>query len=134
MYIKIAPGRSPKELFVAYLAALNSHVRFSPLDLSPYMNSTLNFNNRPITISQYEGALLHAMDASPDFNIDVQIIVAEGTNIATRFLLTCTPDSEFKGTLPTGEQVQYIEHVFYRFNGIDGKCSELFTLEEKLSK
>ncbi|RKF57451.1 hypothetical protein OnM2_074049 [Erysiphe neolycopersici] len=118
---------SHKTTFLAYIEALNTHKpQTSTLDLSNYMHSELTVNNETYTLSEYETSLLKLMNAASDFHISVQKLVVEGPTVATRFLVTCTPEKQYMGYPPNGKRIEYAEHVFYRFNGT--KCCEISAL------
>ncbi|RKF84241.1 hypothetical protein GcM1_133001 [Golovinomyces cichoracearum] len=125
--VLIFPSQSsPKSLFLAYIQEINNHVPNTPLDLSKYMQPILLVNNKTFSLSQYEESLLVLINAAPDFKIRVQLLVVEGTTIATRFLVSCTPRSQFKGYPSNGKRIEYAEHVFYHLEG--GKISEVSAL------
>ncbi|RKF65988.1 hypothetical protein GcM3_114016 [Golovinomyces cichoracearum] len=126
MVLIIPSKSSPKSLFLAYIQEINNHVPNTPLDLSKYMQPILLVNNQTFSLSQYEESLLVLINAAPDFKIRVQLLVVEGTTIGTRFLVSCTPRSQFKGYPPNGKRIEYAEHVFYRLEG--SKISEVSAL------
>ncbi|KAI0996414.1 hypothetical protein K3495_g11767 [Podosphaera aphanis] len=117
-----------KAIFLAYINALNSHIRHTSLDLSPFMHPKLIVNNAPFTLLEYENSLASLIDAARDFHIEVKFLVVEGTSVATRFLLSCTPESQFMGYPPNENRVEFAEHVFYRFEG--DKCCEINALKD----
>ncbi|KAI6248771.1 hypothetical protein HI914_02953 [Erysiphe necator] len=127
-----------KASFLAYIETLNTHKPQTPLDLSNFMQPLIVVNNETYTLSEYETSLLNLMNAAPDFHISVQKLIAEGSTIATRFLVTCTPEQLYMGFSPNGKRIEYAEHVFYRFCG--KKCCEISALidikavESQLSK
>lgn len=60
--------------------------------------------------------------AFPDFEIAVETLIAEGDEVAVRFVLNGTHKGEFMGVPPTGRKVEVPGHVFYRIR--DGKIVE----------
>jgi steroid delta-isomerase-like uncharacterized protein len=57
--------------------------------------------------------------AFPDFSLAVESMVAEGDEVAARFVLKGTHQGEFMGIPATGKKVAVPGHVFYRLR--DGK-------------
>jgi steroid delta-isomerase-like uncharacterized protein len=60
--------------------------------------------------------------AFPDFQIAVETFVAEGDDVAVRFVLKGTHRGEFMGIPATGKKVEVPGHVFFRLR--DGKIVE----------
>lgn len=60
--------------------------------------------------------------AFPDFQIAVETLIAEGDEVAVRFVLKGTHNGEFMGVPPTGKKVEVPGHVFYRLR--EGKIVE----------
>jgi steroid delta-isomerase-like uncharacterized protein len=57
-----------------------------------------------------------------DFRIELESIIAEGDEVATRFILSGTHRGEFMGVQPTGKKVELAGEAFYRLR--DGKIVE----------
>jgi steroid delta-isomerase-like uncharacterized protein len=55
--------------------------------------------------------------AFPDFRLAVQSLIAEGDEVAVRFVLHGTHKGEFMGVPATGREVAIPGHVFYRLRG-----------------
>jgi steroid delta-isomerase-like uncharacterized protein len=60
--------------------------------------------------------------AFPDFRLAIKSVVAEGDEVAVRFVLEGTHKAEFMGVPATGKKVEVPGHVFYRLR--DGKIVE----------
>jgi steroid delta-isomerase-like uncharacterized protein len=57
-----------------------------------------------------------------NFRIELESIIAEGDEVATRFVLSGTHKGEFMGVQPTGKKVELAGEAFYRLR--DGKIVE----------
>lgn len=70
----------------------------------------LNRNAFPSFIAGFPAAF-------PDFRIAVESVIAEGDEVAVRFVLNGTHKGEFMGIPATGKKVEVPGHVFYRLRG-----------------
>jgi steroid delta-isomerase-like uncharacterized protein len=55
--------------------------------------------------------------AFPDFHLAVESLIAEGDEVAARFVLAGTHEGDFMGVPATGKKVAVPGHVFYRLRG-----------------
>ena len=83
-----------------------------------------------------QGAMM-LRQAFPDFHIDLDDIVADEDRVAVRLTLQGTHTGEFLGFAPTGRQVKYVSHEFYRIaDGVfaeEWMCSDTATLFQQLA-
>ena len=56
------------------------------------------------------------VDAIPDLQFTPEILLADHNVVACRLFFECNPRRAFQGFEPTGTQVSFSEHVFYRFD------------------
>lgn len=74
-------------------------------------------------------AFFHA--AFPDIHYTVEVILAEGDKVATRFTFRGTHQGEFLGVAPTGKQIQETGIDIFRI--VDGKLQECWVNWDALS-
>jgi predicted ester cyclase len=76
--------------------------------------------------------------AFPDVHIELDDFVADENRVAVRLTLQGTHTGEFLGFAPTGRQVKYVSHEFYRVaDGVfaeDWVCSDTATLFQQLTE
>jgi predicted ester cyclase len=84
-----------------------------------------------------QGAVM-IRQAFPDLRIDLDDIVADEERVAVRLTLQGTHTGEFLGFAPTGRQVKYVSHEFYRVaDGIFAEewvCKDTATLFQQLAE
>ena len=68
--------------------------------------------------------------AFPDLHIDVEDLIGEGEMLAWRLQVTGTHKAEFRGVPPTGTEIEFSAHYFFRFR--DGKIVERWTNFDRL--
>ena len=69
------------------------------------------------------------VDAIPDLQFTPEILLADDNVVACRLFFRCTPQREFLGFKPTGTQISFPEHVFYRFD--DRRIVEVWSVIDK---
>jgi len=109
-----------------YLRCLNER-RWS--DLDEYVADDLSYNGNRMTLADYRALLDADTRATPDLQYQPELLVADGDMVACRLHFQCTPRHTFLGIEPTGEQVCFAEHVFYRFDG--RRIVEVWSLIDK---
>jgi predicted ester cyclase len=112
----------------AYLDVLNER-RLE--DLVHYVADRLTYNDETLTGRDYRHLIATDIAAAPDLVYDPHIVVVSGQTVACRLLFRCTPRDRFLGFIPTGEQLRFAEHVFYRFE--DGRISAVWSLIDRWS-
>jgi predicted ester cyclase len=110
----------------AYLDALNER-RLD--DLVHYVQDELSYNGETMTRREYRDMIAADIAAIPDLVFDAHIIVASGDQVACRLVFDCTPQHEFLGFSPNGEQLLFAEHVFYHFR--DGRIAAVSSLIDR---
>lgn len=122
----VTPDRDVSAIYRNYLSCLNER-RWA--DLGEYVADDLSYNGRPMRLADYRTMLEGDTDAIPDLQFHAELLVADGDVVACRLFFRCTPQSTFLGFEPTGEQVAFPEHVFYRFR--DGRIVEVWSVIDK---
>lgn len=84
-----------------------------------------------------QGAMM-LRQAFPDLHIELDDIVADENRVAVRLTLQGTQTGEFLGWAPTGRQVKYVSHEFYRVaDGLfveEWVCSDTASLFQQLAE
>ncbi len=74
----------------------------------------------------------------PDLRARIDVVVAEGDQVALRLTFRGTHQGEFLGIPATGRTIEYVSHEFYRI--VDGVvteewiCSDMATLHSQLNQ
>lgn len=75
-------------------------------------------------------------EAFPDFQVEVEDLVAAGDRVALRVRITGTHTGEFQGIPATGRRISYVSHEFYRLVGDsvaeEWICSDMASLFAQL--
>ncbi|WNG85436.1 ester cyclase [Mycobacterium sp. ITM-2016-00317] len=58
--------------------------------------------------------------AIPDLQFHAEIVVAQHDVLGAVLPFRCTPEQRFRSFEPTGAQISFTEHVFYRFRPTPG--------------
>lgn len=106
-----------------YLACLNDR-RWD--DLGECVSDDVVRNGERLGLSGYRAMLEADTQAIPDLQFNAEILMADERNVACRLVFTCTPKRTFLGVEPTGQQVTFAEHVFYRFE--HGRIAQVWSV------
>ena len=109
-----------------YLACLNER---QWTRLGEYVADQLSYNGRHMTLDDYRAMLEGDTRAIPDLQFHPELLVADDRVVACRLYFRCTPRHAFQGFEPTGRQVEFAEHVFYRFR--ERRIVEVWSLIDK---
>jgi predicted ester cyclase len=115
------------DVYRAYLQCLNE--RQWPR-LGEFVADQLSYNGRRMTLQDYKAMLEGDVDAIPDLQFRPEVLIADGDVVACRLFFECTPRHTFLGFEPTGGQVSFPEHVFYRFDD-DRRIAEVWSVIDK---
>jgi predicted ester cyclase len=102
-----------RQHYLDYIAVLNDR-RFE--DLAGFVAGELSYNDQPTTRLQYQRDRQDEVEAIPDLRFNVGLLVVEGDLVACKLDFDCTPVKTFLGFQPSGNRIQFTEHVFYRFS------------------
>lgn len=120
---------SPEDLldvYRDYLRCLNE--RRWP-NLGEFVADELSYNGRRTSIGEYRAMLEGDVHAIPDLTFNPELLLADEHVVSCRLYFTCTPRHEFLGFAPTGGQVSFAEHVFYRFD--DRRIVEVWSVIDR---
>jgi predicted ester cyclase len=84
--------------------------------LKDFVADQLSYNGQRMTLRDYRAMLEADVDAIPDLQYRPELLLADDDIVACRLFFQCTPRHAFLGFEPTGRQVTFAEHVFYRFD------------------
>jgi predicted ester cyclase len=96
-----------------YLQCLNERQWYR---LKEFVADQLSYNGKRMTLGDYEAMLEADVNAMPDLQFRPEVLLADDDVVACRLFFQCTPRHAFLGFEPTGGQVSFAEHVFYRFD------------------
>ncbi|WNG85440.1 ester cyclase [Mycobacterium sp. ITM-2016-00317] len=111
------------ETYGRYLRCLNDR-RWE--DLGQYVCDDAIHNKRPLGLTGYREVLESDTAAIPDLQFHAEIVVAQHDVLGAVLTFHCTPEQRFRGLEPTGAQISFSEHVFYRFR--DSRIAEVWSL------
>jgi predicted ester cyclase len=113
-------------IYRSYLSCLNER---NWAKLGDYVADELSYNGRRMTLADYRAMLEDDVDAMPDLQYHPELLLADDHVVACRLYFRCTPRRAFLGFEPTGEQVSFCEHVFYRLD--EGRIVEVWSVIDK---
>jgi predicted ester cyclase len=114
------------DVYRDYLDCLNDR-RWD--DLGRFVAEDVVHNGKPLGLNGYRAMLESDTHAIPDLRFTAELLVADADLVACRLFFRCTPRHPWAGFEPTGTEVAFAEHVFYRFH--DGKIAEVWSLIDK---
>ncbi|TRW78718.1 ester cyclase [Mycolicibacterium sp. 018/SC-01/001] len=109
-----------------YLECLNSR-RWD--DLGHFVSDDVVHNGVRLRLSGYRAMLEDDTRAAPDLQFVPEILIADDQFVSCRLFFRCTPHHVFLGFEPTGRQVSFAEHAFYRFD--DGRITEVWSVIDR---
>jgi predicted ester cyclase len=113
-------------VYRAYLRCLNE--RQWPR-LGEFVADHLSYNGIRMSVHDYRAMLEADVHAIPDLQFHAEVLLADGDVVACRLFFHCTPQHTFLGFEPTGGQVSFPEHVFYRFE--DQRIVQVWSVIDK---
>jgi predicted ester cyclase len=109
-----------------YIDCLNSRTLE---DLGHFVNARLTYNQKAITLKDYQEMLAQNFEDIPDLYFEIDLLVAGEAHIASRLNFNCTPVGEFMGISVNGRKVSFSEHVFYKLT--HDKIGDVWSLIDK---
>lgn len=97
--------------------------------LGKFVADQLSYNGQRMTLRDYRAMLEADVDAIPDLQFHPEVLLANENVVACRLFFQCNPQRAFLGFEPTGGQVSFPEHVFYRFD--DRRIVEVWSVIDK---
>jgi predicted ester cyclase len=95
-----------------YIACLNQQ---DWPNLSQFVHEDVHYNGERIGLSGYREMLEDDFRAIPDLYFNIELLISEPPNVASRLRFDCTPTAMLFGLAVNGRRVQFAENVFYEF-------------------
>jgi predicted ester cyclase len=84
-------------------------------NLKQFVDDEVQYNGRLVGVKGYQDLLENDFRQIPDLYFDIQLIVSEGSQLASRLKFDCSPIAKFLGLDVNGKKVSFSENVFYEF-------------------
>jgi predicted ester cyclase len=114
------------DIYRDYIACLNR--RDWPA-LGQFVHNNVAHNARPFGLSGYRAMLEQDFREIADLHFNIELLVCDPPQIATRLKFDCTPAGKFLGLDVNGRRVSFCENVFYQFR--DGKIRQVWSIIDK---
>ncbi|KAK4176341.1 hypothetical protein QBC36DRAFT_9873 [Triangularia setosa] len=112
-----------------YIDAINSGVENMHREVKPFCKTGgVTHNGVHLSVDKYISLMRDAMDHVPDLKFQVHTCAVDERRqmIAARLEFVGTPVKSWMGALPTGDEVEWSEHVFYWLE--HGKISDVISI------
>jgi len=109
-----------------YIDCLN---RRDLASLGLYVSTSVVHNGNRLGLKGYQKMLAGNYEQIPDLRFNIQLLVAQGPNVAASLLFDCHPKAKFLGLDVNGRNVVFNENVFYRYE--DEKIREVWSVIDK---
>lgn len=97
--------------------------------LGQFVHDNVQHNGRSLGLAGYRAMLESDCEQIPDLYFDIQLLVANLTQVAARLQFDVTPEADFLGLPVNGRRVTFCENVFYAFQ--DGKILQVWSVIDK---
>jgi predicted ester cyclase len=114
------------DVYRDYIACLN---RQDWAKLGQFVDDDVHYNGRRIGLSGYRAMLEKDFREIPDLSFQIQLLVSDPPNIASRLAFSCTPMGKFLGLDVNGQRVSFAENVFYEFRS--RKIAQVWSIIDK---
>jgi predicted ester cyclase len=98
----------------AYITCLNNQ---DWAQLGRFVAHDVDYNGQQIGLSGYRKMLERDFREIPDLHFNIQLLICNGSYIASRLAFDCSPKGSFLGLDINGKRVSFAENVFYEFLG-----------------
>ncbi|MBV9220682.1 MAG: ester cyclase [Methylobacteriaceae bacterium] len=102
------------DLYRRYIGCLNKQ---DWAKLGDFVHDEVHYNGQRIGMSGYREMLERDFHEIPDLLFDIQLLICDPPNVASRLVFNCTPKGDFLGLHVNGKRVSFAENVFYEFHG-----------------
>jgi predicted ester cyclase len=113
-------------LYGGYLDCLN---RQAWSELGQFVHDEVSHNGRPLGLSGYREMLENDFRQIPDLHVELQLLICENSQLASRLRFDCMPSGTFLGVPVNGRRVSFTEHVFYELR--DAKIWRVWSVIDK---
>jgi predicted ester cyclase len=84
-------------------------------NLDQFVDDKVQYNGQLVGVTGYQDLLENDFRQIPDLYFDIQLIVSDSSQVASRLKFNCTPTGNFLGLDVNGKKVLFTENVFYEF-------------------
>jgi len=109
-----------------YIACLN---RRDWAGLTQFVADSVIHNGKEIGLSGYREMLEGDCRRIPDLRFEVELLVCEPPQVASRLRFDCRPAADFLGLAVNGRRLSFTENVFYRF--AEGRIEAVWSIIDK---
>ncbi|MFL9812229.1 ester cyclase [Stutzerimonas sp. VN223-3] len=114
------------DCYRGYIACLNS--RNWP-ELGRFVHDEVHYNGKFVGLDGYRQMLEGDVQAIPDLQFNIGLLIAEPPHVAAQLRFACTPTGDLFGYAVNGKQVAFTENVFYEFG--EGKIRNVWSVIDK---
>ncbi|MFW9270288.1 ester cyclase [Pseudomonas sp. NR3] len=114
------------EQYRNYIACLNAR-RWQ--DLGSFVDDSVHYNGAPVGLAGYRAMLENDVGTIGDLRFNIDLLVVEPPNVASRLLFDCSPRGRFLGLDTHGRRIRFSENVFYTFE--QGKIVRVWSVIDK---
>jgi len=114
------------EQYRNYIACLNAR-RWQ--DLGSFVDDNVQYNGKSVGLAGYQAMLENDVSTIADLRFNIDLLVVEPPNVASRLLFDCSPRGQFLGLETHGRRIRFSENVFYTFEG--GKIVRVWSVIDK---
>ncbi|WP_434604137.1 ester cyclase [Pseudomonas sp. R1-7] len=114
------------EQYRNYIACLNDR-RWQ--DLGRFVDDHVHYNGKPVGLAGYRAMLENDVSTIADLRFNIDLLVVEPPNVASRLLFDCSPRGRFLGLETYGRRIRFSENVFYAFE--QGKIVRVWSVIDK---
>ncbi len=86
-------------------------------------------NGRRLGLAGYRAMLENDVAEIPDLRFEIELLVCDPPQVASRLRFDCTPKGIFLGLPVNGRRLGFAENVFYAYR--DGKIAEVWSILDK---
>lgn len=116
------------QIYRAYITCLNNR----DLDnLGHFVHDDVYYNGNQVGRSGYRKMLEKNFDEIPDLYFNIQLLISDEVNVASRLNFNCTPRENFLGLPVNGKKVTFSENVFYQFR--ENKIEKVWSVIDKMA-
>lgn len=119
-------GDEITDCYRGYIACLNS--RNWP-ELGRFVHDEVHYNGKLVGLGGYRQMLEGDVQAIPDLQFNIGLLIAEPPHMAAQLRFACTPIGELFGYAVNGKRVAFTENVFYEFG--EGKIRSVWSVIDK---
>ncbi|WP_157019950.1 ester cyclase [Mesorhizobium xinjiangense] len=113
-------------IYHAYIECLNRQDWDS---LHRHVGNDVHYNGKRIGLKGYRSMLEEDFRAIPDLSFNVELLVCEPPQVASRLRFDCTPVGILFDVPVNGKRVKFDENVFYEI--ADGRIQNVWSVIDK---